>query len=510
MEVEQGTLSNNKRIAKNTLILYFRMGITLIVSLYTSRVILAALGVEDYGIYNVVGGFVTMFGLLSNSLAAAITRFITFELGTGNTEKLNKIFSSSVTIQIAISLIVVFIIETFGVWFINNKMVIESDRLVAANWCLQMSMVTFCINIIAVPYNALIIAHEKMTAFAYISVLEVSLKLGVCFLVMLSPVDKLISYAILLAVVALVIRTLYAIYCKKNFEESKYRIYFDKDLLFKMFAFSGWNFIGAGAGVLRDQGVNILINIFWGATVNAARGIAQQVSVAATSFSSSFISAINPQITKSYAADDKEHSFQLVIQGARFSYYLLFLISLPVLIETPVILRTWLDIVPDYSIPFVRLTLLYIMTESMSYTMMTLMLATGKIRNYQLIVGGLQLLNFPISYLLLRLGFAPNCTYVIAIILAVICLFVRLFLLKYMTGLHVDEFIKKVILNVLAVSVIGAILPVLVVNLMGESYIRLFVSIGVSTISLIATYWFVGCTKKEREYLLTKIRESVK
>lgn len=501
------TIENNKRIAKNTIMLYIRMIFIMLINLYTSRIILQALGVKDYGIYNVVGGFVAMFGLLSNSLSAAITRFITFELGTGNKKNLNKIFSSSVTIQVIISLIIVFAVEIFGIWFVNNKMVVEPDRLVAANWCLQLSMLTFCINIIAVPYNALIIAHEKMAAFAYISVFEAVLKLCVCFLVMHSFSDKLVCYAILLSVVALLIRIIYGIYCRRYFEESRYHFYFDKSLLLKMFAFSGWNFIGAGAGVLREQGVNLLINIFWGTTLNASRGIAQQVSAAVTSFSSSFISAVNPQITKSYAANNKEHSFQLVIHGARLSYYLLLLISLPVFLETPILLRIWLTVVPDFSVSFVRLTLLYVMMESLSYTMMTLMLASGRIKNYQLIVGGLQLLNFPISYLLLCLGCTPNYTYVIAIIIAILCLFVRLVLLNHMIGMPISEFIKKVILNVVLVSVVGALLPILIINQMNESFLRLIITVSISCISLFLTYFFIGCNKKEREFILIKIKD---
>lgn len=501
------TQLNNRRIAKNTLMLYIRMVFIMLINLYTSRIILQALGVQDYGIYNVVGGFVAMFGLLSNSLSAATTRFITFELGTGNNERLNKIFSSSVTIQVAICLIIVLLIEAFGVWFVNNKMLIAPERLAAANWCLQLSMITFCVNIIAVPYNALIIAHEKMTAFAYISVLEATLKLGICFIVMLSPSDKLVCYAILLSVVALLIRTIYAIYCKRNFKESRYHFYFDKELIYKMFAFSGWNFIGAGTGVLRERGVNILINMFWGTTINASRGIAQQVSAAVASFSSSFVSAINPQITKLYAVDDREHSFQLVIQGARLSFYLLLLIALPVFLETSILLHTWLTVVPVYSVIFVRLTLLYVMTESLSYTMMTLMLASGKIRDYQLIVGGLQLLNFPVSYILLWLGSTPDWTYVTAIVIALICLFVRLFMLNRITGLSMVAFVKKVILNVVLVSVVGAILPIVIVNTMDESYMRLLLTVSVSTISLFATYLFVGCTKAEREIIMLKIKK---
>lgn len=504
------TQSNNKRIAKNTLMLYIRMIFIMLINLYASRVILQALGVEDYGVYNVVGGFVAMFGLLSNSLSAAITRFITFELGNGNKERLNKIFSSSVTIQVAISLIIVLLIEGLGVWFINNKMVINPERIVAANWCLQLSMITFCINIIAVPYNALIIAHEKMAAFAYISVLEASLKLGICFLVMFSAVDKLVSYAILLTFVALLIRSIYVVYCSRHFEESKYHFYFDKELLRKMFAFSGWNFIGAGAGVLREQGVNILINMFWGIAVNASRGIALQVSAAVTSFSSSFVTALNPQITKSYAANDKEHSFLLVTQGARLSFYLLLLISLPVFLEAPILLRTWLTVVPDYTIAFVRLILIYVMTESLSYTMMTLMLATGKIRNYQLIVGGLQLLNFPLSYVFLKMGCTPEWTIVVAISIAIICLFVRLYMLNKMTELPIGTYIRKVVLNVIFVSCIGAILPMIVAWSLKESYLRLILTSAVSTISLLITYLFIGCTLTERQFVISNIKARIK
>lgn len=492
------------------MLLYFRMVFIMAVNLYTSRVILQALGVEDYGIYNVVGGFVAMFSLLSSSLSAAITRFITFELGTGNKEKLNRIFSTSLSIQIALSLIIIILIEIVGVWFVNNKMVIEPLRLVAANWVLQLSMITFCLNLISVPYNALIIAHEKMSAFAYISILDATLKLAVCFLVIASPVDKLISYSILLTIVAFAIRSIYAIYCSRHFEESKFYFYLDKELFYRMFAFSGWNFIGAGSGVLRDQGVNILLNLFWGTTVNAARGIAMQVSAAVTSFSSSFITAINPQITKRYASGDKQHTFSLVIQGARLSYYLLLFLSLPVVLETPLLLKIWLSNVPDYTVIFVRLILLYVMIESISYTMMTLMLATGSIRNYQIIVGGLQLLNFPFAYLLLYFGCQPEMTTIVSIIIAFVCLFVRLHLLNKISGLPIADFVKKVVLNITVVTVIGSIVPLLCVSCIDECYCRLAFTIAVSYISLCATYYFIGCSDSERMVITNQIKKRFK
>ena len=269
--------ANNKRIAKNTLLLYIRMLFLMLVSLYTSRVILNALGVEDYGIYNVVGGVVTMFSMLSGSLSAAISRFITFELGTGDIEKLKKVFSASVTIQFGISLVFVVVAETIGIWFLNNKMEIPEGRLIAANWCLQFSIMTFVINLLCVPYNASIIAHEKMSAFAYISILDAVGKLVVAWCIALSPVDKLIFYGFLMALIAWIIQFIYSLYCKRHFVECSYKFIYDNDLLKQMFSFAGWNFFGAGSWQLMNQGVNLLLNIYFGVTLNAARGIATQV-----------------------------------------------------------------------------------------------------------------------------------------------------------------------------------------------------------------------------------------
>ena len=306
---------NNKRIAKNTLLLYVRMLFMMIVSLYTSRVILNALGVEDFGIYNVVGGVVAMFSVISGSLSTAISRFITFELGKGDLCKLNKIFSASVTIQMLLSLIIVVLIESIGVWFLNSKMTIPVDRIVAANWVLQFSIVTFVINLISVPYNAEIIAHEKMSVFAYISILEVIGKLTIAFLIVVSPIDRLVFYAILMCLVAAVIRLTYTCYCRKHFEECTYHFCWDRKLLKSMFGFASWNFIGASAFVLREQGVNVILNVFCGPVVNAARGVSTQVNSAIIGFVNNFMMALNPQITKSYAAG--EYFYMAVIHGDR-------------------------------------------------------------------------------------------------------------------------------------------------------------------------------------------------
>lgn len=501
------TSANNKRIAKNTLLLYFRMLFMMAVSLYTSRVVLNALGVEDFGIYNVVGGIVAMFSMLSGSLSAAITRFITYELGTGNKKNLKKIFSSSVTIQIGLAVLIALLAEAVGVWFLNVKMNIPETRMVASNWVFQFSILTFAINLISVPYNASIIAHERMSAFAYISILEAIGKLAIAFLIVISPMDKLIFYAILMCAVALIVRFAYGAYCKKHFEECTYHFIFDKDLLKRMFGFAGWNFIGATSSVLRDQGGNIVINLFCGPIVNAARGIAFQVNNAISGFVTNFMTALNPQITKSYAAGDRDYMMTLIYQGARLSFYMLLLLSLPVLVNTHYILSLWLKIVPDHAVLFVQLVLIFAMSESISNPLITAMLATGKIRNYQLIVGGLQMMNLPVSYLLLRMGMFPEVVIVVAIAISQCCLAARLILLRGMIGLSIRKYIKKVYINVSFVTVISAIIPFLLTNRLEESFFNFVLLSIVALICTGITIFYIGCNKSEQRFMFNKFRE---
>lgn len=503
------TSENNKRIAKNTILLYFRMLFLMLVSLYTSRVILNALGVEDFGIYNVVGGVVAMFSVISSSLSAAISRFITYELGKGDQSKLNRIFSASVTIQLLLSLIIVVLIESVGVWFLNAKMNIPENRMVAANWILQFSIVSFVISLISVPYNAAIIAHEKMSAFACISILEAVGKLAVAFLIVVSPIDRLIFYAILLCVIGVIIRFVYGYYCKKHFAECTYHFHWDKDILKQMFGFAGWNFIGAASAVLRDQGGNIVINLFHGPTVNAARGIAMQVNNAVTGFVTNFMTALNPQITKSYASGNREYMMKLIFQGARLSFYMLLLISLPILMNTHYILVLWLKLVPEHAVLFVQLMLVFTMSEAISNPLVTAMLATGKIRNYQIVVGGLQMMNLPISYICLRLGCIPETVLIVAIGISQCCLAARLYMLRGMIGLSSIRYMKNVYLNVLAVAVLSAIIPSLLSMYMSESFLS-FVAISlVAMASTLGIEFFVGCNNKERAFVLTRAKSII-
>ena len=461
--------SNNKRIAKNTLLLYFRMLFTMIVSLYTSRVVLKVLGVEDFGVYNVVGGVVAMFSVISGSLSTAISRYITYELGKHNIEQLKKVFSTAIAIQALLALLIIILAEIAGVWFLNTKMNIPGERIYAANWVLQCSIFTFAVNLISLPYNAVIIAHEQMSAFAYISIIEILLKLIIVFVLMYSPWDKLIVYAVLLLLISVVIRIIYGIYCKCHFLECRWSFIIDKFYLKEMGSFASWNFIGASAGILRSQGVGVLLNIFLGPTVNAARAIAEQVNFAIASFSNNFMVAVNPQIIKSYSQNNIHYSYKLVMSSARLSYFLLLLLSLPIMVGTCFILQLWLTVVPDNSICFIRLALILSLVESLSLPLVTLQQATGKIKWYQIVVGGFHLLNFPFAWLFLYLKFAPEVVYVIAIVLAILCLYARLYMLRILINLSIKTFCIEVFIRVSLVTIISVLLSFFVNNIIDSS-----------------------------------------
>ena len=503
--MSQESSANNKRIAKNTLLLYIRMLFLMLVSLYTSRVILNALGVEDYGIYNVVGGVVTMFSMLSGSLSAAISRFITFELGTGDNEKLKKVFSSSVTIQAGIALIVVFIAETLGLWFLNEKMVIPNDRMEAANWCFQFSIITFAVNLISVPYNAAIIAHEKMSAFAYISILEALGKLIIAWCIAINPIDRLVFYALMVALLSVVIRIVYGAYCKRHFEECTYHFIYDHELLKRMFGFAGWNFIGASSAVLRNSGTDIILNLFFGPVVNAARGVAVKMDTVITQFVTNFMTALNPQITKSYASGDRDYMFKLIFQGARYSYYILLILALPVLLNTHYILVLWLKLVPEHTVFFAQLILILGLSECISNPLITAMLATGNIKKYQIIVGGLQMMNLPVAYACLYFGAMPESVVIVAIVISQLCLASRLYLLRGMINLKVRDYLRRVYFNVILVTIVAAIFPFYVSSVTPESFISFLLISALSVVCTILAEFYIGCSVVERHFVVDKV-----
>lgn len=505
MEKESHSAAN-RRIAKNTLILYVRMLFMMAVSLYTSRVVLNALGVEDYGIYNVVGSIVAMFHILSGSLSSAIGRFLTFELGRGDKTRLNRVFCTSIIVQVILAVIIIIAIESIGLWFANNKLQIPPERLNAAIWVIHLSVITFAIGLISVPYNALVIAHERMAAFAYISIIEATLKLLIAIWVTYTLYDKLIFYATLMALVAVAMRIIYGVYSRRNFEEARFHLIFDKSLLQEMFGFAGWNFIGVSSVVLRDQGSNIILNIFCGPVVNAARGIALQVHAAVSQFVSNFQTAFNPQITKSFAAGDRAFMHSLIMRGARFSSYLIILLSLPLLLETEFVLKIWLKIVPDHAANFTRLMLLFALSEALAKPIVTGMLASGDIKKFQLIAGSIQLLNLPLAYLALLWGFRPEGVFFIALLVSHIALFAKLVLVKPLIGLGVKAFIVDVYLNVVKVLAIAIIPPMIVYTTMEGGWLRFLVCATVSVFSAITAIYFFGCSTHERELVSQKVK----
>jgi hypothetical protein len=495
--------SNNKRIAKNTLALYFRTFFSLLVSLYTSRIILNELGVTDYGIYNVVGGFVGMFTILSSSLSGAISRFLTFELGKGNIDKLNKIFCTSVNIQIILSILIVIVSETFGLWFLTEKMNIDPSRMFAAKCVFHTSVIVLVLDLITIPYNAIIVAHEHMKAFAYLGITHTLLKLVIVLLLPFFFFDKLIIYSVLLLVTYVIIRILNGIYCKHHFSETNWHIYIDKSLMKEMFTFSGWTFIGSSSAILRDQGSNILLNLYVGPVINAARGIAEQVNGAINSFASNFMTAVNPQITKSYAANDKAYMLELIYKSAKFSLYLLLFLSLPIIVETPYILKIWLKVVPEHTVWFVRLILLYALCDSASRPLITAILATGNIKNYQLIIGAFQFLCLPISYFFLERGFYPEITLIVSLILNLCCLVVRLILLRSMIGLRVRIYIKEVVIKVVLIGIVSSALPIYLSFRLPNSFSSFIVVIVLTLVITLLFIYCIGCSLSER-YTLKK------
>lgn len=480
------------------------------ITLYTSRVILNALGVEDYGIYNVVGGVVAMFSLISGSLSNAISRFITFELGRGNIKRLGIIFSTSVNIQLGLSLLILILGAVIGGWFLNTHINIPEGRMTAANWVLYCSLLMFCINLISIPYNACIIAHEHMAAFAYVSILEASLKLLICYLIVVSPVDKLISYAILLVIVALIIRFVYGIYCNRHFEECHYRLIYDRTLLRQMGSFAGWQFLANGCWLFNTQGVNILINMFFGVALNAARGIATQVDGAIQQFVNNFMTAVNPQITKNYAAGRIKEMFILVCRGAKFSYFLLMLFAIPVMLETEYVLTLWLKNVPDYTVVFLRLTIIGSMLNMLGGTGLTACMATGSIKLYSIWITSVGILVFPLTWIAFKCGLPVESTYIIFIIVYIGVTIVRLYIMKGLLHFPPILFVRKVVVPMLIVTPIAIILPYLVVNLLTPSFWRLCITIVASLISSSVTIFFIGLTGSERNVVAEKAKDICK
>lgn len=501
----QETNNNNKRIAKNTVFLYTQMILVLVVSLYTSRVVLDVLGVDDYGIYNVVGGFIMMFGFMNSAMATASARFITFEQGTGNIERQKLVFSTSVLIHIAIALIIILIAETFGLWFVNHKMVIPESRMAAANWVYQAAILSFAISIVTVPLSSSVIAHEDMKVFAYVNVIDALLKLSIVLVLPAVSGDKLIFYSILLVVVSLLNFIIYRVYCLRRFRETRFQMRWDCSLFKQMISFAGWSFVGNFGISAKDYGVNIVLNLFCGPAINAARGVAYQVSGAINGFVSNFQMAANPQITKRYAANEIDSMNRLMRTASKFSFYLLAIIIIPVVLRADYILDLWLVDVPEYSSVFLILILIMALINSMYGPISTAMLATGKIKTYQIAVSIIMFMDVPLSYLVLKLGAAPYYVVVVGIVSAFVALFVRLYILNYEVKIDLRSFIFGVIARNLFVFVIMFLLPYYIDRFLPDTFLGLCVVSIISLIWSLIIILVLGLNFEERNIIVLKL-----
>lgn len=501
---------NNKRLAKNTIYLYFRTFCIMCVSIFTSRVILDALGIEDYGIYNVVGGFVSMFSVLSGTLTAASQRFIAFELGKEKPQ-INKVFSTAITIHLILAICILILLESIGLWFLNNKMNITPERLYAANWVFQCSVITFFVSLICIPYNAAIIAYEKISAFAFISIFEVVCKLLAAYSLYIITFDSLIIYAIFMLIISLILRAIYSWYCNKYIKDCCCNFTFDNQIFKEMIGFSGWNFIGSTAGILNNQGINLLINLFFGVTVNAARGIANQVDGAINTFVQNFMIALNPQITKSYAARDFIYVNKMIIIGTKFAFFLFWILCLPVYINIDFLLSIWLKEVPQYAALFVKYSIIYTLCQNLSQCLYTTMLATGCIKKYQIIVGTLSLMSFPMTYLFFKIGLPSEYGYISIIIFSFLSLIARIFLLQEIVlQFSWHTFLKKalvpIIYTIIPTTTIIYYIHIFNKNISFESFL------GESLTSILfcsITIYYCGLTKIERKYISNFIHNKI-
>lgn len=497
---------NNKRIAKNTLMLYVRMLLIMAVSLYTSRVILQALGVEDFGLYNVVGGVVVLFTFINNAMVTSTQRFLNFEIGRNNLDEARKVFSASLNIHIIIAGAFLLLAETVGLWFLNRYIQIPEGREIAANWVYQFSIIVSILNIIRSPYNAAIIAHEHMSFYAYVSIIEVILKLAIVYMVYLFA-DRLIAYAFLMMMVTLIVLGVYYIFCKRKYEICRYKFEYDRKRYMALASFSGWSLFGSLANMGASQGINIILNMFFGVSVNAAMGIANQVNAAVYQFVSSFQTAFNPQIIKSYAAGDRTYFISLIMNTSRYSFLLLFLLALPIYICCPEILSIWLGTVPEYAVEFCRLMLLFLLIDAVQGPLWVSAQATGKIRNYQILMSALILLNLPITYVLLIFFKNPEIALIVRVAVNFITAVARVIYLNHLYDFPVGRYIKDVIIKCLIVLVISYPIPYLVHNMSGTTLIDTLANVFIAMISATVFIALIGLRSKERVLIISKMKQ---
>lgn len=486
--------------------LYFRMVLIMLVSLYTVRIVLNTLGIIDYGIFEVVGGLVMTFSFLSNTMSSAAQRFFAFELGRNNNEQLRNTFSLTVTIHAIIALTVLLLAETLGLWFLNSKLVIPPERMEAANWIYQFSILSFLVTIITIPYNAAIIAHENMKVFAYVSIIEVVLKLIIVYVLILLPFDKLKIYSCLFFLVTCTTTFIYRYICRYKYIECHFHFFWNKRLFKTMVSYSGWNLFGAISAMANDQGLNILLNVFFGPVINAARAIAYRVNGAISSLYLNFYVAVNPQIIKSYAANNNLYMKKLVFQSSKFAYYLLLLLAIPFYFEVEFILKLWLKTINESMVIFTRLIIFYALVTSLESPLTQAARATGKIKKYQIVVGSITLLTLPVSFILFKVGFPPEYSFYTLIIIYFISIFVRLWVLKELVDFPIVSYLKKVLLKLFLVSIFSVLIPVIIKYFMNEGWLRFLTLVISSIVSILIIVYYIGLTSNEKNLIVQTIK----
>lgn len=506
-------LNNNKRIIKNTIFLYLRMLIMTCISFYTSRIVLHALGVVDFGLYNVVGGIVAMFSFMNGAMIVATQRFLNFSIGSKSSSNLGSIFCSSIFIHIVICILILILAETIGLYFFYNKLIIPEERLSAAMWVYQCSVLSCITMVLSAPYNAVIVAHEKMNAFAYISILEAILKLGAVLSLTCFFIDKLILYAILILLIQIIIRFIYQIYCYKHFEETKEKWKINKNMIKKIGSFATWNLLGNLALLCVTQGLNIVLNMFFGPAINAARAIAIQIQSSLNNFCINFQTAINPQITKNYASNNNKYTSFLVSCSSKFSFFVLYIFSLPLLIEINCILKFWLGEYPNYTPIFVRIILLISMVDAISNSLVQAINASGRIKQYQLLIGSLLLTVLPISYFVLKCGIMkPEIVFCIHLIINIIAFIIRIYYAHRQAGILLKQYLVNVILKIVIVASASCIIPIMIHFYIQNNLERLTLVSLVSFISIITFSFLLGLNSHEKlivkEVIYNKIKKS--
>lgn len=504
-------MSQANKVAKNTGFLYARMAITVFISLFATRLVLDALGVNDFGIFNLVGGAIAMLTFLNNAMAGASQRFMSFAEGEGNFEKQKNIFNVSIVLHIITAVLVVLLLEVVGYFLFNGILVIPIERMEAAKLIFHFLVVSTLFTIISVPYDAVINAHENMFLVAILGIIEAIIKLGIAFYITYSSSDKLIIYGLFMALLSILILVLKQIYCHIQYDEVKLEIrkYYDMKLAKEMTSFAGWSFLGATSSMLSFYGQGLVLNMFFGTVVNAAQGIASQVGGQLSSFSGTMLKALNPMIAKSEGSGNRNLMFKATFTGSKVAFFLLMILSIPVIIEMPIIFKFWLKDVPQFTIIFCRLLLVKLLLDQVNINLTTLIAAVGNIRKYQIVVSVVYILPLIFTYIVFEIGFPPFSIYIIFIIFSIVAGYTNIFFAKTLTGLSVNVFLKEVLMRIFLTFIISFCISILPLIFMNEGFMRIIIVLILSFISSFLAIWFVGLTKNEKNYFNNFIKSTV-